>query len=314
MSSLQCAVSRIAPFQPGVVTIGTRSGAPPRDRRPPAKQAAYPRATRWARRSEVVRFKGVGAIQRAAFRPDDEDRPPFRRGPPRNPEVKRANPLANGGLDYRDAFGDASPLDTHQFEPEAPVRLFVNLLEPDGVLEADATRVGGRHEPEIANQEDALFVHRVRLDALQLVHEKWRKRVAEIDGERGGAHRGTIVKLHVVRLIRRANLSIALEMGDRIDERRIPPRFHRSPIARRGDHIRRGLFDDAEAVELELTDDRGLPRAWRAGADEPSHRLPSCSTSASRDTDRRGSRPRPSTPRRRAPPPRRECDGRRSSA
>jgi hypothetical protein len=38
-----------------------------------------------------------------------------------------------------------------------------------------------------------------------------------------------------------------------------------------GDDVSSCLFDYAEPVEFQLTDDRCLPCTWRAGDDEPSH-------------------------------------------
>jgi hypothetical protein len=49
------------------------------------------------------------------------------------------------------------------------------------------------------------------------------------------------------------------------------PGLLRSSCVRGGDDVRRGLFDDAEAIQFQLTDDRCLPGARRTGDDEPSH-------------------------------------------
>jgi hypothetical protein len=40
---------------------------------------------------------------------------------------------------------------------------------------------------------------------------------------------------------------------------------------RSGDDVSRSLFDYAEPLALQLTDDRCLPCTWRAGDDEPPH-------------------------------------------
>src|SRR5262245_3755972 len=69
----------------------------------------------------------------------------------------------------------------------------------------------------------------------------------------------------------RTNLTVPLQRRDGVDERRIPPRFERSSRVRGGDDVGRRLFDDAEPVELQLADDRGLTCTGRAGDDEPSH-------------------------------------------
>jgi hypothetical protein len=49
------------------------------------------------------------------------------------------------------------------------------------------------------------------------------------------------------------------------------PEFNRSVGLRGGDDVGSCLFDHAEPIELQLTDDRGLPSTGRAGDDEPFH-------------------------------------------
>src|SRR5260221_638237 len=60
-------------------------------------------------------------------------------------------------------------------------------------------------------------------------------------------------------------------MSDCINERVMRPGLDRSLGLRGGDDVGSRLFDYAEPVELQLTDDRRLPCTRRAGDDEPSH-------------------------------------------
>ena len=93
----------------------------------------------------------------------------------------------------------------------------------------------------------------------------------ELDCQRRGTDNATVVKLNLVRLIRRSNLAVPLQMSDCIDERGVSPGFNRSLRMRGSDDVSSRLFDYAEPVEFQLTDDRCLPCTRRAGDDEPSH-------------------------------------------
>lgn len=65
-----------------------------------------------------------------------------------------------------------------------------------------------------------------------------------------GTHNATVVKLNLIRLIRRSNLTVPLQIGDQINARGMRPGLNRSLSLRGGDDISSGLFDYAEPVEL----------------------------------------------------------------
>ena len=80
------------------------------------------------------------------------------------------------------------------------------------------------------------------------------------------------MELGFVWVMRRSRLTILLQIDDFVNERRrIGPRLIRSLGLGGGDDIGGCFFDDAEAVKLQLTEDRGLPCTGRARDDEPSY-------------------------------------------
>jgi hypothetical protein len=79
------------------------------------------------------------------------------------------------------------------------------------------------------------------------------------------------VELYLVGLAGRANLPPSLQVSDRIDERRMGPWFCDTLRLLEGDDVGSRLFYHAEAVEFELTNYRGLPRARRSRQHEPCH-------------------------------------------
>ena len=60
----------------------------------------------------------------------------------------------------------------------------------------------------------------------------------------------TVVKLNLIWLMRRSNLTVPLQISDHINERRMHPGLNRSLGLRSGEEISRCLFDDAEPVEF----------------------------------------------------------------
>ena len=114
------------------------------------------------------------------------------------------------GFDEADPFHQTSWLDGDQFEAEVSVSLFVNLFKTHGFLKADAPRFGRRDEAKMANEEDPVLVDCLLLDTLQLTGQNGRKRVPEVDCQRRGTHPATVVKLNLIRLIRRSNLTVPL--------------------------------------------------------------------------------------------------------
>src|SRR5213075_1194126 len=99
--------------------------------------------------------------------------------------------LTDRRFDPADPLVHAPRLDRDQVEAEAAVGLFVDLLETKRLLEGDSARAGGRDEAEIADEEDAGFVDRFLSNALQLRREKGCTRIAEVDGQGGGADGAT---------------------------------------------------------------------------------------------------------------------------
>jgi hypothetical protein len=58
------------------------------------------------------------------------------------------------------------------------------------------------------------------------------------------------VKLKLIGLIRRSNLTVPLQISDYINERGIRPGLNRSSGLRGGDHVGSRLFDYAEPIEF----------------------------------------------------------------
>ena len=72
----------------------------------------------------------------------------------------------------------------------------------------------------------------------------------EVDCQRRGTHSATVVKLNLVGLIRRSNLTVPLQISDYINERGMRPGLNRSLGLRGGDDVSSCLFDYAEPVEF----------------------------------------------------------------
>jgi len=79
---------------------------------------------------------------------------------------------------------------------------------------------------------------------------KAEKAYPRLDRQRRGAHSATVVKLNLIWLIRRSNLTVPLQMSNGIIERGMSPRFNRSMRRRGGDDVSSCLFDYAEPVEF----------------------------------------------------------------
>jgi hypothetical protein len=103
---------------------------------------------------------------------------------------------------------------------------------------------------KIADEEDTPFINSLPFDALEFLRKRSGQPITQIDSQRGRTHCRAIVKLHLVRLKGRTNLAPFLEIGDRIDEPGICPRFSCSTGLCCGDQIRRSLFNYAEAVKF----------------------------------------------------------------
>lgn len=74
--------------------------------------------------------------------------------------------------------------------------------------------------------------------------------MSEVDCQRRRTENATVVKLNLIWLIRRSNLTVPLQMSDYINERGIRPGLNRPLGLRGGDDVSGGLFDDAESVEF----------------------------------------------------------------
>lgn len=73
------------------------------------------------------------------------------------------------------------------------------------------------------------------------------------------------MKLHVVRLGVGANLPTLLEISDGIDEQGMHPWLADAESLLQGNDVGCGLFYDAKAIALQLTDYGCLPGAGRPG-------------------------------------------------
>ena len=77
-----------------------------------------------------------------------------------------------------------------------------------------------------------------------------RMRMSEVGGQGRGTDGAAVVKLDLVGLMGRSNLTVSLQSGDSVDERRVRPGFDRSLGLGGGDDVCGGFFDYAEAVEF----------------------------------------------------------------
>src|SRR5215471_4164983 len=116
-----------------------------------------------------------------------------------------------------------------------------------------------------------LLIDRRRFDSLQFARKHVRERVSEVNRQCSGANGRSIVKLYLVRLKGCSNLSPSLQFSNQIDERGTVPWFGNSTRLLQRNDVSGCLFDDTEAVKLQLTDDRRLPRTRSPCQYEPSH-------------------------------------------
>ena len=82
------------------------------------------------------------------------------------------------------------------------------------------------------------------------------------------------MKLYPVRFAGRAKLPLSLQIGNRIDERGVGPWFSDTLCLFQCDEIGGRVFDNAEAIQFQLTDYGRFPRARRSSQHEPFHLLP----------------------------------------
>ena len=177
---------------------------------------------------------------------------------------------ANGG----DAFRERARLDEQEFESKAPVGFFVNRFEVKGFLECDAASQGRCNEAEVAYEEYLALEDLLMGDPVEFGRERLRDWIPEIFRKGGSAHDGAIVKLNFIGQKRAAELALALQIRDGVEELRTSPRLFDAVGVGRSNHIGRGLLDHAEAIEFELTDQRGLAAAGRASQDKASQAEP----------------------------------------
>src|SRR5262249_61262255 len=85
--------------------------------------------------------------------------------------------------------------------------------------------------------------------------DTWRARV--------GADRRSIEELLVVAEASGAELALALQADDRVDERCMRPRFRDALRLLQRDYVRRSFLDNVVAVEFEKTENRRFSRTWR---------------------------------------------------
>ena len=182
-----------------------------------------------------------------------------------------AVPRPGGALDRIHSVQQASWCNGDKLEPEAAIGLLVHSFEPQRLLKTDPPRFGRRDEAEILHEEDTLLIDCLGFDPPQFARQRLGERVSEVDRQGSGADGRPIVKLHLVRFARRSNLPPSLQGDNRIDERRMLPRFGNALRVLQGNDISSRLLDNAKTVKLQLTDDRCLPRAGSPGQYEPFH-------------------------------------------
>ena len=113
----------------------------------------------------------------------------------------------------------------------------MNLFKAYGFLKRNSPRFGGRDEAEIPNEEDSGLVDCFFLDALQFAGKNTRLRVSEIDGQRRGTDGAAVVELNLVGSMGGSKLTVSLQTGDCVDERRVCPGFNRSLGLGGGDDV-----------------------------------------------------------------------------
>lgn len=126
----------------------------------------------------------------------------------------------------------------------------MNFFKAHRFLKADSPRFGRRDKAKIANEEDPVLVDCFFFDALQFAGQKGCMRVPEVGCQRRGTHSATVVKLNLIGLIRRPNLTISLQARDYINERGMGPGLNRSLGLRGGDDGCSCFFDYAEPVKF----------------------------------------------------------------
>lgn len=151
----------------------------------------------------------------------------------------------------------------------------MNLLETQGRFEIDAASFGLGDEAKILYEEDALLINRFRLDALQFAGKRTGEWVSQKDRQRSGADWRPVVKLDFVRLVRRSQLPLSLQLSNRIYERGIFPRFSDAARVLQSMNVSCRFLDDTEAIKLQLPNNRRLPRAGGPCQDESLHAFPS---------------------------------------
>jgi hypothetical protein len=82
------------------------------------------------------------------------------------------------------------------------------------------------------------------------------------------------MKLYRCRRVRRPNLPLSLQISDRINERGVRPRFRDTLRLLQRDNVRSRLFDNAETIQLQLTEYHSFPRAGRPSQYKPFHSVP----------------------------------------
>lgn len=112
----------------------------------------------------------------------------------------------------------------NKFKTKVTVCLLVHAFEIPRLLRTDASRSSWCDEAKSLDEKDTLLIDRRRFDALQLAQQCAGVRVPELDSQGSGADDRPVVKLHVVRLTGRENLTTLLQFNHLVDERRIFPR------------------------------------------------------------------------------------------
>src|SRR5262249_27269770 len=133
---------------------------------------------------------------------------------------------------------------------EAPVSLFMDPFKTQSFIETDPPLFSRCDEAKVSNEEDASLIDCFSFYPLEFAHKKSGKRIPKIDRQGSRADGTAVVKLNIVRLMRRANLTLLLKISDDINKRGISPGFGCAPSLSRRDNVGGSLFNYAEPIEF----------------------------------------------------------------
>src|SRR5262245_55680926 len=147
----------------------------------------------------------------------------------------------------------------------------MHLLKALGVFIADPARFRRPDEAQAANEKYAPLEYSLPFDALQLAHQAGGRRITQPLSERGRADCRAIVELDLFGAGGAALLAARLQVDDVVDEDGIGPRLGDAFGLLKRNDVRRSLFDNPEAIALQLAKHGRFARSRRAGQDVSLH-------------------------------------------